>query len=576
MGKHDDKYRDDAADQELSQVRNIIKHLNEEKPSTERRREVVTRKDGSKVVRVTKRRKVLLNDSDKRRKSRKAVMLFLLGCFVVVALMAVFYLFRMTSMSGDRFMEEQRVALQKAWGATSLQWSGAGVEGTTLHLTSLTAEFPESCMIRSVDMGNIEADLDSLTFVTGVLRADKLKIGRADVRLRAGVDKLSIPKAVEDTNKLWKVRRVECDAFSLTFDGEQSRAPFSLKNSKAYMYYPRKDSDISVTMLTEGSLEIKGWKRVNIREAKLSLSALALEDFFLKGTTDALSDVPEASRTSISFGGRLADGASLASPLSVDSDNMNLIDFTEGRFDHFFTARTVSATRGRISDKASIVLPFGDKEAPAFSGEFQLKGIALSSMPALMSVVEHLESSRRKGYYTPSIHHGYVCISRHGSDIAMELPVGAVEERDLIALRGKIVVTDTNELSGSLEYGIPAVLTHAEYPDGKADPIFREDGQYAWLSTTLSGLANRPADNMSEIEARAVEARRSRPARLPLNQIDFETLTKKLSADEALGGTPEEQGDSPQKSGSDSPRREPSDPFSTAPADDPFATPVPF
>ena len=58
MGKiEDDKYQD--REEKNSQVRNIINQLNADKPAQEKSREVVTRADGSKVVRVTKRRKVL-------------------------------------------------------------------------------------------------------------------------------------------------------------------------------------------------------------------------------------------------------------------------------------------------------------------------------------------------------------------------------------------------------------------------------------------------------------------------------------------------------------------------------------
>ena len=54
MVEDDDKYAENEED--LSQVRSIIKHLNEDKPSKERTREVVVRADGTKVIRVTKKR----------------------------------------------------------------------------------------------------------------------------------------------------------------------------------------------------------------------------------------------------------------------------------------------------------------------------------------------------------------------------------------------------------------------------------------------------------------------------------------------------------------------------------------
>ena len=67
--RKDDKYTREEEDS--SQVRSIINLLNGEKPSTERSREVVVRADGTKVVRVTKKRRVMVTKADKSRRARK-------------------------------------------------------------------------------------------------------------------------------------------------------------------------------------------------------------------------------------------------------------------------------------------------------------------------------------------------------------------------------------------------------------------------------------------------------------------------------------------------------------------------
>ncbi len=106
-----------------------------------------------------------------------------------------------------------------------------------------------------------------------------------------------------------------------------------------------------------------------------------------------------------------------------------------------------------------------------------------------------------------------------------------VATRDRMAFRGRIEINAQNELSGTLGYGLPGLLTRAEYTDGLPDPIFEDKGDWTWLSTSLSGFANRPEDNMAEIEARAVEARKSRPERLKFDALDVNKLSEQLKAD---------------------------------------------
>ena len=66
---NEDKYTREGDDN--SQVRNIINQLNNDKPSREKSREVVVRADGTKVIRVTKKRKVMVSNDEKHRRSRK-------------------------------------------------------------------------------------------------------------------------------------------------------------------------------------------------------------------------------------------------------------------------------------------------------------------------------------------------------------------------------------------------------------------------------------------------------------------------------------------------------------------------
>ncbi len=523
MTDKDDKYADE--EEELTQVRHIIKQLNEEKPSKERRREVVVRADGTKVVRVTKKRKVMLSARDKNRASRKRFLRALAVIFVALVAMVAYMSYRMAAMSSSSYLAESQTRLQQLWNASSVKVEGAGMEGTSFHLTSLVAEFPESCMIERVELAGMETKLELGGFFTETFRAEELKIDRALIVLRKGAQ-MQMPS--QNGKSMWDFRRISCQDFTVQFsDGQES--PLMLKNAQAYMYYPHVSRASSVVILNSGVLHIKGWKNVNVRDAKLHVSSTGIDDFSLQGTTDSSSDVAEQRRTSIRFGGRIAAGASMCGPFAVEADNMSLADFTRGRFEDIFTARTVAVSQGKLSDKATICFNDGQDE-PEFNGEFHLKNICLSSFPALQAITEHIDPAKRRLYNPLSVPRGYVCIDAHDDAMSLVLPDDGVVERDLATLRGKITLSNNNEVSGELEYGIPMLLARAEYPDGRPDPIFQQSGDWAVLRTRLSGNGRLPADDMAEIEARAVIARRDRPERIPFNELNLEQLTEQVKS----------------------------------------------
>ena len=71
MGKlENEKYTSDA--DRVSQVRNIINQLNSERPSREKSREVVVRADGTKCVRVVKKRRVVKSQEDQNKRARRS------------------------------------------------------------------------------------------------------------------------------------------------------------------------------------------------------------------------------------------------------------------------------------------------------------------------------------------------------------------------------------------------------------------------------------------------------------------------------------------------------------------------
>lgn len=520
MSENSDKYAD--SEEDLTQVRNIIKQLNEDKPSREKTREVVVRADGTKVVRVTKKRRVMVTSAEKRRQSRRQILLMLAGVFVVLVAVAGFIMFRMATMSSTAYLEEKRAELQRLWGAADVQLEGAGIEGTSLSLSSVVVEFPEESMLKRVELTGVQTNLEMVSFISGKLKASRLVIDRAQLVLRNGAG-MHMPR--QKSKDMWVFRNAECRDFSVVY-ADDSQAPMSLTKAQAYMYYPGAARDASVVVFSDGELDVRGWKKIRIKEGKAHVSTTGIDDFSIVGTVDAVSDEIEQRRTSISLAGKLPHGSIASGPFSVEAENMSLAEFTDGRFEEFFTARTVGVSHGKPNGKFTMTLTEG--AAPRFAGELHLKDICLSSFPALMAITEHIEPAKRRLYNPLSISRGYIILGHDGMGQTLEIPEGGISERDLAKLEGKVGINDVNELSGNISYGIPAILARAEYSDGLPDPIFQPNGEWAELRTNVRGFANKPDDDIDEIEARAQIERRTRPERIPFDQLDVDRLTEQM------------------------------------------------
>lgn len=530
MNNKDNQYAPGEEEEDnMTQVRSIIRRLNEEKPSQEKKREVVVRADGSKVVRVTKRRRKMVSENEKRYRSRKSFVLSLSGVFLLLCGIVAFFFYRMAGMSGEEYIQSRVADMQQAWGAESVRIVGEGIVGTTLHLSSVVAEFPADSLIESVELNDVEADLVTGAFFNNIIKADKLSIKRAVIRLRGDATEFRMPSGGERAP--WSFARMECESLSVYW-GEPEQGPVSLNDCAAYLYYPRVGRENCVLVLKSGQLRMPNWQHVRILDAKMHLSPVAVEDFFLRGTVDAESASAETSRTAMVLRGRLGTGDALAGPYKMQAENMPLSDFTGGRFEEFFTARTGSASRKEAEGRL-LLTPNG----PQFSGEFELNKIIITSFPTITAMLEHIEPLKRRAYLPPTVMQGNVRLSVADDVMTLELPENKVVEPYKFAVCGRISVSAANELSGELRYGMPGLLTRAEYPDGMSDPIFRDQGEWAWVSTSLKGFANRPDDNYEELEKAAAEQRKSRPAPFRFDTIDINRMSDELKR--GLEDTPE-------------------------------------
>lgn len=200
------------------------------------------------------------------------------------------------------------------------------------------------------------------------------------------------------------------------------------------------------------------------------------------------------------------------------SENLPLSFLTRNKLERVVTAvtRREPAPKGNVKSprkNLAMLLPaLGETAGPEFNGRVPLGNIQFSNrnLPAVGYLMRHVESRKREKYAPPTIQQGALAIRQQGDYVHIDITGDDISDPYVITVQGSVSVDENDRLTGHLAYGLPVLLTQAEYPDAKSDPLFIEDHRLAWLRTQLRGTAETPMDNADELEQRAAEARKTR------------------------------------------------------------------
>ena len=564
----DDKYTREGDD--CSQVRNIINQLNSDTPSREKSREVVVREDGTKVVRVTKKRRVMVTKDEKNRRSRKKLLVSLLVVFILFGCLTAFYVYRMSAMCSDSYLAEKKQELCTAWGATSVEFKNPRVEGMTLVIDSVVAQFPESGMLSCVELTGISATLDMSSFFSGEFRADNMKIRRADVRVHRNCDKLILPTWTGE-EAIFKIKTYSCDNFNF-YIGAPKNATVAIEGAELQVH---ESAGSKVVSMTKGVLYLpgignepkaNGQYEFSILDGKLFITSAAIEDIVLncrdpknvsaeqdKETADlALTGAKNLQTADFVLQGRIAEGASLYGPYSLEIDRMSFKLITHGMFDKVLAAGDVFTAP---NTDQRVMLTLSPNGTPAiFTGTIQLSDINFreAGLRAKSVYLSHIVSPHQsRNYKKVSFDQATVTLLNEEGQYILQVAEGAMVQSvstDLkVTARIAVGLTSQNgqwndlPISGNISYSLPKKVLNSEYENDAIDPIFVVDPHDDFrcvLYTKLSGLASDPQDDSLEQVANTDEARKQLTPR----------STKSVDIDEVVDTIKSEDANTPQPS----------------------------
>ena len=485
------KHRGSNQGEDGSHINNIIDRLREVRDggnqSEERSRDIVTRSDGTKVVKVRRRKRVYgeakrdLNPSNGSDFKKWILVMGIAGIlFCIVAI--VFLMVRISSFNTEEFRQDKEEELAKAWNA-QVEIKGLSFEGLSFSAGSIVARFPESSMIKEVTIQSVSDNLIPISFITGICQGDMMEIDFAKVILRNDANKMVLPDYVG--RELWNYSRYRVARFEIDYEDPQA-APFRM-TSKLYVRRAEGANRYNCTLGSK-TLAIRGWDPITLTVGSIYLTHEGFEYIDINGTM--------SESTTVSIKGEFKEGMSLSNPsFTLTGVNIPLASMTKNQF-----TPLVSAEFGVPSDSHEggtsfrFALPSKDQDFPPFSGESKnIRKLLIKNLPVFK---ELSDLTGNKAYLNPVLQSGKFHVVSDGNGI----DISGIEasEFSFLSMTGAIKVSKDKNLSGVLNLGIPRRA--GMKGDMIIDPLFvRDDGEIIWVDVFLSGSLSKPMDNIAQL-----------------------------------------------------------------------------
>lgn len=471
----------------------------------ERRREVVVRADGTKVIRVEKRRR---SYNDEQREAGKASLnnkRFLIGLCILVLLLvgalAGTYMYRLTSFNTEEFSSRLQQELSDSWGA-EVEVSGVAMDGLSLKASRIKITFPEDSCLSFVTLSGISGELSATAVFLGKIKGETLNISGAMVGLRPGYSRFAVPqtgKKLPFVFQRYTAPRLEVGYAHATekFTLEKNEGPFYL-TAEAYIRSSMAAAGEEYVLdLSQQKLKIKGWPVMDMDAGSIIINDEGIKQLTFSGSLDK---------------GRLFNKAGDMSPCMITGNLRLGADFTyrawtlTGRNfdlsqvvgDGFSSFLKVQMGEQEVEDKQQLKLDFA---LPVLASQKKpsLKGYSGSVIKAtmmrlpvfrLLPVMTARKTESALPYSSPVFTSGSFLLESDGTDQSASLTEISLFEQGFLGVTGSLY-WNGGQVKGELLFKIPSYMVNsARVPSG-----VRQEGREMVFSVQVSGTTTFPEDN---------------------------------------------------------------------------------
>lgn len=480
----------DPSEQDSYSLEEMMKRLRER---GHQEGELLTRDDGSQVIRVKKRKRRSHQPHKEEAKRRQRQKVLRIGvAFMILSTIAVASVLTLLYYNSNAFREGLRIKIA-SWCAAEVELSAINISPESGAISKMVMTWPEGNYLRRLQVDGILARIDPSSFFTGIWGGSSVESQQATLMLAPPVTGKSKRGGLIASNT----------AFPFSFSNYRcSKLTVKAADINQSIFLNVSDTEATLTKSASGcDLRLVGG-RVNVA----GLDALKLDRASMMITEENVKvDVFRLQYADDDNGYiSLADTVELYEPQSAQMS----VELSElqtsalfGTYVGDWISGAISSPRNR--DGSYLKFSMSQMQNYEFLADFEgseKHPIKLSKLPFLDELSRELKSQDFSNFVFQKKASGQFFRNFHGFEIRNL----RLEERGLWAVTGSLSVKD-DQLTGVLMVGIASDVLLRPGTTRAMQSLFVEsrDG-YRWHEVKVNGTAQTPKDSFAQALKTAV------------------------------------------------------------------------
>lgn len=432
--------------------------------------ELITRSDGTQVIKVRKRkRRSQQAPKEAHPKFKWAAIGILTG---LVLLLFVFTIFIITKFNGTSFKGKTEISISKVLGANLTKLSQLRVTPISATADEINIIWGDDSFFHKAAFSIINTDIRPTSFFSDSWHGDEMLSEKGVIQLQ--VPDKNKPQTIENKSSKYQFQSYRCTALDVVF-GSYDQPPSIQGMHATLQQLPNTQYQVT---FNKGIITIPHWPELNISSGIVTLQPSNAElEARIKANNDHKG---ELIIKGIVYKDReqpiVLDVKSEAYPMA-DLLGKDLGQIISGEINSDMGSLSYNPQKKDLSG-ITFVMPFNSEQ------------LHLQKLPMLNDLRELTDKSH---YLHPSFNYCRGSILRSHEGVSLQNL--KLISSQLLSIEGNISMSHNGKLSGNLKIGIPSRLFDVENP---APEIFSSpvDG-YIYTKVEIGGSIHNPHDDLN-------------------------------------------------------------------------------
>ena len=458
--------------------------------------EIVTRADGTKALKVKKRKRRTDQSRDKLKAHNQRVQLIQIAGFIVfLVAMSIFGGIMIIYANSSVFRDGLVSKVENATGSDA-KINEFRMNPAYAYAAHTEMSWPHGYVLHRFVGSSLKAKISPISFVGRVFEGDEIDAGKGNLFLMAPVSlNDSDTKTSGTIASLVKFNRYSVANLNVFFSPEADWEQM-IENTEI-SYFPTKAKRGGEIRLNQGLLKMKGWPSLALDRSYMHFREGQLDIKSLRFQIPIVENQRVQDKGSIELSGVInPSDLGATHSLRVNLESFQISHLLGSGLGRFFHGATITK-----HDENSNVLKFTPGSGPeallklnmsnAFDSQITLTQFKFMGQLAI--------ALNDRWYELPSFADDVNLLMKRSGEL-VDLEGIQMEQRGRMALRGSISIKDMGgNISGKLEVGIPETIIAASQ-NRRLDAIFSPviDG-YRWVNLEMTGTSAAPIDNFKNL-----------------------------------------------------------------------------